>query len=214
MPKITEDDYLAPRVEAPVGSADRVRDEALTAVGYDANGEPVDMPVERRPQLPDMEKVAQATLWPAFDGITPNSVEVAFGGRVELSMGQADRNLAQTLSLNSRHMLVVGVTVKEKTHKALDKKGSFDGVTGVAKLKITGVKRLDDYGHADPGDAGQYRAVLEAIAARAARVRGNGELTDRFIHDLIDHPLSAGLKDDLDGGLSDALDEALGDDAD
>jgi hypothetical protein len=198
-----------PRIPSPEGAADRVREprEPLEVNTQDAKGEATTAPVNRSPAL-KMDIPPQAKLWPDVDGYAVNSVELAFGGRVELSMSQADRVLAGAVALNGRITLVVSGVVKSKKATAMDKKGSFDGVTGRAEFKVIGATRVEEWVGGTESESETLRNTIDSISARAARVKDNPELVARLIHDLIEHPRAAGVMDDGGSGLSDSLAEA------
>lgn len=157
---------------------------------YDAKGEAVDRPIQARvnpPATPTGEgqsgmfsgsdlAAMRVGVWAPIDGYNPTSVELGFGGRVELSLNAHDRALAEQLRLNKRVIIRAFARVDGRNAKVLRKKGAFDGVTVKVAMFVYGLGLV---GPADDPDAEGEETdellMLNQIDTLQGKLSGIGE---------------------------------------
>lgn len=175
--------YLAPNYRSPAAPPAQA-----FATGYDAKGEAVDVPVMKPtpPATPTGE--GQSTLldgetmtmlrtgvWEPVDGYAPQSVELTFGGRVELSLNAHDRALAGQLRLNRKITIRAFVRVDGRTSKVMRKKGAFDGITVKVPLFVYGIGLVAREEGDDLGEETDELLLLNQVDTLQGKLESIGE---------------------------------------
>lgn len=162
------------------------------ATDYNAKGESVDVPVmtptppatptgEGQASMIDAPTMAmlRTGVWEPVDGYQPTSVELTFGGRVELSLNAHDRALANELRLNRKITVRAFARVDGRSSKVMRKKGAFDGITVKVPLFVygLGLVAVGDGGDPDDqlGEETDELLLLNQVDNLTSKLEGIGE---------------------------------------
>lgn len=171
--------------------------QPITAVGYDANGEAVDVPVDTRvePPLPGFEDETPGEM---FEGKRVIGHKWSFTGNHEISpRNQALADKLDTLTEGKSVLLLVEVEPGDVSFVQSTEDGHIKGVFHKRKLHVTNVYAADDMDGSDAlFEGGLIRVRREEpddIGYLTTDPEGEGDEEPEAANDLASSLMAAGL---------------------